>query len=617
LFNRLKFTYYHMMGFSLLTVKHLLALALFGLLAGCSTYGDSVQAVLDDVRTQNYAAADKVAKETLSPKGSDRLLYFLERGMIAHLDGRYQDSNTLLEKAYRISDALYRTSAADWLASAMTHPGNASYKGQLYERIYLHYTKMLNYLMLAQQQKAGSKQDQLLDSARVENRRIQILLDENVFKTGDYSQAKSEQEKLFSKIAKVFRQLNGDPINPDELKFRDQAFAHYVMGALYEQYGELDNARISYQRSATLYEEGYAKQYGLDQAMIRQAWSDVVRVMQKAGGYEDRWRQLVKSKKLDQTTAPSDSGAKKLRANSDNDRTEAGELVASASGAFTDSGTVAAYTYQPEKAELLILQHVDLSPQRKVLNMHLMINSDSRQLVVRPIPMGSIREQQEQAAWFYLLYADKGFYNIVRDFSDGSILNSEGVLFNSRATTLQPVWSLVEDTGLDYVLGNGGVRIAVPYYPIPYTPIRSAAVTISTAAGKLSRPMIKADSVAMLGLLQQALEAQMELNSAMARETLRNLVTQQAVKDMGTLGILGGKLLTASTTNADTRNWLSLPHHIRIQRLQLEPGQHTVTLNSVSERGQKIRQEYEVDLKAGELEILTLRTFLPLKKKVD
>lgn len=617
MFNRLKFTYYHMMGFSLLTVKHLLALALFGLLAGCSTYGDSVQAVLDDVRTQNYAAADKVAKETLSPKGSDRLLYFLERGMIAHLDGRYQDSNTLLEKAYRISDTLYRISAADWLASAMTHPGNASYKGQLYERIYLHYTKMLNYLMLAQQQKAGSKQDQLLDSARVENRRIQILLDENVFKTGDYSQAKSEQEKLFSKIAKVFRQLNGDPINPDELKFRDQAFAHYVMGALYEQYGELDNARISYQRSATLYEEGYAKQYGLDQTMIRQAWSDVVRVMQKAGGYEDRWRQLVKSKKLNQTTAPSDSGAKKLRANSDNDRTEAGELVASASGAVTDSGAVAAYTYQPEKAELLILQHVDLSPQRKVLNMHLMINSDSRQLVVRPVPVGSKQDQREQAAWFYLLYADKGFYNIVRDFSDGSILNSEGVLFNSQATTLQPVWPLVEDTGLDYVLGNGGVRIAVPYYPIPYAPLKSAKVSVSTAAGKISRPMIKADSVAMLGLLQQVLEAQAELNSAMARETLRNLVTQQAVKDMGALGILGGKLLTASTTNADTRNWLSLPHHIRIQRLQLEPGQHTVTLNSVSVKGKKIRQEYTVDLKAGELKILTLRTFLPFKKKAD
>lgn len=601
-----------------LTARNLLTLVFISLLAGCSTYGDSVEGVLNDVRTENYAEADVAAKEILSSSGSDRLLHFLERGMIAHLDGRYKDSNRLLEQAYRISESLYRTDAKDWLASAMTHPGNASYKGQLYERIYLHYTKMLNYLMLAQQQKAGSRQDQLLDSARVENRRIQILLDENVFKTGDYDQAKSEQEKLFSKIAKVFRQLNGDPINPDELKFRDQAFAHYVMGALYEQYGELDNARISYQRSATLYEEGYAEQYGLDQAMIRQAWSDVVRVMQKAGGYEDRWRQLVKTKNLDS----SDLGAnnadnQKPQVNADDEKTGAGELVASASGAVTDSGAVAAYTYQPEKAELLILQHVDLSPQRKVLNMHLMINSNSRQLVVRPVPVGSQREQREQAAWFYLLYADKGLYNIIRDFSDGSILTSEGILGNSQATTLQPVWPLVEDTGLDYVLGNGGVRIAVPYYPIPYAPLKSAKVTVSTAAGAVSRPMMKADSVAMLGLLQQVLEAQAELNSAMARETLRNLVTQQAVKDMGALGILGGKLLTASTTNADTRNWLSLPHHIRVQRLQLEPGQHTVTLNSVSVKGQKIRQEYRVDLKAGELEILTLRTFLPFKKKAD
>jgi len=97
--------------------------------------------------------------------------------MIAHLDGRYQDSNALLEQAYRISESLYRTSAADWLATSMTHPGNASYQGQLYERIYLHYTKMLNYLMLAQQQTGANRQESLLESARVENRRIQILLD--------------------------------------------------------------------------------------------------------------------------------------------------------------------------------------------------------------------------------------------------------------------------------------------------------------------------------------------------------------------------------------------------------------------------------------------------------
>lgn len=602
----------------LLAIKNLLVLSVFLVLAGCSTYGEGLEGVLNDIRSENYTGADNGAKEVLSPSGSDRLLHFLERGMIAHLDGRYQESNKLLEQAYLISDSLYRTSAEDWLASAMTHPGNASYKGQLYERIYLHYTKMLNYLMLAQQQKAGGKQDQLLDSARVENRRIQILLDENVFKTGDYDQAKSEQEKLFSKVAKVFRQLNGDPINPDELKFRDQAFAHYVMGALYEQYGELDNARISYQRSATLYEEGYAEQYGLDQAMTRQAWSDVVRVMQKAGGYEDRWRQLVKTKNLESVEqAAENADSKKLQVNADDEKIGADELLATTAGGGVDSGAGTAYNYQPDKAELLILQHVDLSPQRKVLNMHLMINSDSRQLVVRPVPVGSRREQKEQAAWFYLLYADKGLYNIIRDFSDGSILSSEGVLGNSQATTLQPVWSLVEDTGLDYVLGNGGVRIAVPYYPIPYAPLKSAKVTVSSAEGDLSRPMIKADSVAMLGLLQQVLEAQAELNSAMARETLRNMATQELVKDMGAFGILGGKLLTASTTNADTRNWLSLPHHIRVQRLQLEPGQHKVVLNSVSVKGQKIRQEYNVDLKAGELEILTLRTFLPFKKKAD
>lgn len=552
-------------------IRFLALMCLFAALTGCSTYGQGVQGILNEVQAENYAEADKVAKETLSPVGSDRLLYFLERGMIAHLDGRYSDSNKLLEQAYRISESLYRTSAEDWLASAMTHPGNAAYQGQIYEKVYLHYIKMLNYLMLAQTAQNRNKL-QLLDSARVENRRIQILLDERVFKVGDYGEAKSRQETLFSQFARIFRALNGDPVDPEKLKFRDQAFAHYVMGALYEQYGELDNARISYQRAATLYEEGYSQQYDLDSEMTRLAWADTVRVMRKAGGYEAQWRQLVDDKQL------ADSGL---------------TLVPDA-----------------DQAELLILQHVGLSPQRNVLNMHLMINPDSRQLVIRPVPVGSTREQREQAAWFYLLYADKGLYNLVRDFSDGSILNSEGVLFNSRATTLDPVWSLVQESGLDYVLGNGGVRIAVPYYPVPYAPLTSADVQVDDE----SRPMLKADSVAMLGLLQQVVAAQRDLNGAMARETLRNMATQEVVKDMGALGILGGKLLTASTTNADTRSWLSLPHHIRVQRLQLAPGAHQVVLKSVTDDGRSLQQRYNVTLKAGELKILNLRTFIPSDK---
>lgn len=561
-------------------IKYFVLAALLFALAGCTTYGETVQTVLDDARAGHYAAADEIAQQSLSPVGKDQLLYYLERGMIAHLDGRYQDSNTLLEQAYFIADSQYQTELKDWLTTAMTHPGNATYKGQLYERSFLHYTKMLNYLMLAQQSDSTIDQAKLLDGARVENRRIQLLLDSNVLKTGDYDDAKNDQEKLFTQFGKIFRELNGELYDPADLVFRDQAFAHYMMGAMYEQYGELDNARISYQRAAELYEKGYTQQYKLDPEMTRQAWRDTVRVMQKAGGYQDRWPQLVKTKAL---------------------------LTEGESNQL----------YQKDQAELLVVQHVDLSPQRKVLNMHLMINERSRQIVVRPVPIGSRQEQREQAAWFYILYADKGIYNLVRDFSDGSILNSEGLLFNSRATTLAPVWSLVEETGLNQILGNGGVRVAVPYYPIPYEPMKTVALNLSTATTgqsteqQKSYPMIKADSVAMLGLLQQVIEAQNDLNNAMARETLRNMLTMKALKDLGGLGILGSKLITASTTNADTRSWLLLPHHIRIQRLQLPAGTHQLVLSSESQDGQKVEQTETVTLAAGELKILSIRTFIP------
>ena len=558
--------------------RALSGLLLFGvLLSGCSTYGESVKTVVDDTRQQNYLAADKVAKESLSPWGQDRLLHYLERGMIAHLDKRYQDSNTLLEKAYDIADSLYRTDIKDVLASAMTHPGNATYKGQLYERVFLHYTKMLNYLMLAQESASRKKLERWLDGARVENRRLQLLLDEHVFKVGNYREAKNEKEELFQQFTKVFRELTGASFDPNKLLFRDQAFAHYVMGAMYEQYGELDNARISYQRSARLYEEGYIEQYHLDPVMAKQAWQDTVRIMQKAGGYQDRWPKLVKEKGLNKKTI-----------------------------------------YQSEMADLLVLQHVDLSPERKVLNMHLTINKKSKQLVLRPIPLGSRQERKEQAAWFYLLHADKGVYNLIRDFYDGSIFNSEGLFFNSQATTLAPIWSTIEKTGLDQTLGNPGIRVAVPYYPVPYEPVRKSAINIDTAQQSYSaRYLIKADSVAMLGLLQQVIVSRGELYSAMARETLRNMAAQEALKELGEWAKLGSKLLTASTTGADTRSWLLLPHSIRLQRLQLPAGNHNIKLTSYLSNGEKIEQTYQVELTAGNLKILNLRTFVPLNKKLQ
>ncbi|WP_028300544.1 hypothetical protein [Oceanospirillum beijerinckii] len=569
----------------------LLTLLLGAQISGCSTYGDSVKSFLDDARQQNYSAADKVAEETLSPWGQDRLLYYLERGMIAHLDQRYKDSNQLLEQAHEIAERQYQTELQDLLITAMTHPGHATYKGQIYERVFLYYTKMLNYLMLAQEQTKGAKQNRYLDGARVENRRLQLLLDEQVLQVGGYREAYTDDEQWFKQLLDVFDQLTGEVLDMEQLIYRDQAFAHYVMGAMYEQYGELDNARISYQRAATLYEAGYREQYNLGSEIEDQAWQDTVRMMQKAGGYEQTWRRLVKEKGLRQEGY-----------------------------------------YQPGQAELLVLQHVDLSPQRQILNMHLMINKNSQRLVLRPIPLGNRKQRREQAAWFYLLYADKGLYNLVRDFYDGSILDSEGVLYNSQSTTLKPIWSTVGKSGLDQTLGEPGIRVAIPYFPMPGQPIKKSELIVSPSSRDIqhlesnqkqtqaqSLALMPADSVAMLGLLQQVVEARRDLYAAMARETLRNRTAQEALKDLGKWARLGSKLLTASTTNADTRSWLLLPHHIRLQRIQLPPGEYKVSLHTEwsetgdagSRAGLPVEQIYTVKLVADELTILNVRTFNP------
>lgn len=560
------------------------------ILTGCSSYGTQTYSMLELVRQGNLEQADATAITLLDPEGNDQLLHYLERGMIAHLDQRYDDSNQLLEQALLIAEALYRTPLDSLLMEAVSHPGNGVYKGQVYERSFLHYTKMLNYLMLAQQADQLRDRARLLDGARVENRRLQLFLENHVRETGDYQDAAEEQSSVSGQFARFFRLIMGEYFIADELLFRDEAFAHYVMGAMYEQYGELDNARISYQTAAELYEAGYQSQYALPARITRQAWRDVIRVMQKAGGYDQRWPELVRDKL-------------------------AGETV----------------HWSPEQGELLILQHTGMLPSPEVLNIHMLINDHSRQLVLRPVPLAlGGQDMREQWLWFHILYADKGIYNLIRDIYDGSIFSTEGVLFNSQATTLKPVWDEIEKAELDQSLGHPGVRIAVPYYPLPRRTVTSGWLEVLTSSDKQTTskapelcyggydtaddgafPVLKGDSVAHLAFLQSVTQARARLYSAMIRETVRNAVTHAALKDLGQWGTIGGKLLTAGTTHADTRSWLTLPDHIRISRISLPEGEHRVRLTTCLFDGQKTEQEFSVTSVAGQLTLLNVRTFLP------
>ncbi|HKJ89348.1 MAG TPA: hypothetical protein VKA48_12675, partial [Gammaproteobacteria bacterium] len=324
------------------------ALAALLMLAGCATYGEGMDKALVQVEQGHYKKADQSVQKSLDPAGDDQLLYHLELGTINHLQGNYKKSNQHLEKAYSLADSLRSKQADDYLAAAMVSPRETTYMGSDVERVYICYYKALNYLMLAQQAPDDAARSDNLEGAEVELRRLDDTLSTMSFNKGNYKDVKDKEEKTFYQLLDLFQKFQGNWIDADWLVFRDDAYARYLAGVLYEKSGDLDDARISYEKAAKLYAGGYTKQYHLSRDMAEQAWFDAIRVMRESGGYEGEWQHYAKDKLSDARRAQLDD-------------------------------------YGPDTAQVVVIQHLGMVPQRKELNLRLTALPRQHSLLLRPV----------------------------------------------------------------------------------------------------------------------------------------------------------------------------------------------------------------------------------------
>jgi len=168
------------------------------------------------------AAANVLSKNEKLASGKSRLLYFLEQGVVHQMLGDYETSNTYLEKAYIFTED-ERGSLVEGAISLLTNPMNTTYLGEDFERVQLHYYKALNFLRMNQ-----------LEEALVECRRINIKLNE----------------------------MN-DRYEFRKNRYKQDAFAHNLMGMIFEASGEINDAFISYRNAYNAYQETY-NQFGLN-----------------------------------------------------------------------------------------------------------------------------------------------------------------------------------------------------------------------------------------------------------------------------------------------------------------------------------------------------------------
>lgn len=165
---------------------------------------------------QRYEQSEQVLiKDKQESKGKAKWIYYLNRGIVAHMLGKYEESNQFFEEAHTMHEDFVAKPMEEVLAFAL-NPNMSDYKGEDHEALLIHYYKALNYLLMHD-----------YENALVECRRLNIRLN-----------------------------LLSDKYE-DSSKYSRDAFTHTLMGIVYQANFEYNNAFIAYRNAVDIYQTDY------------------------------------------------------------------------------------------------------------------------------------------------------------------------------------------------------------------------------------------------------------------------------------------------------------------------------------------------------------------------
>ncbi len=184
------------------------------LLAGCGPSVNRYLLIETSLRAHDPKGADAIVQRAEKEYGEKSLvLYGMDRGMILQLAGDYQQSNAVLERAEEELDRLYTRRIRTETLAFLTNDTALPYEGEPFEQVLINVLKALNYTRLGQWQEA------LVEARRIDHR-LNVLSDRTKEKNA----------------------------------YRDDGFARYLSGILYESTGDVNNAFIAYRNAYEIFE---------------------------------------------------------------------------------------------------------------------------------------------------------------------------------------------------------------------------------------------------------------------------------------------------------------------------------------------------------------------------
>jgi hypothetical protein len=144
------------------------------LLSGCaSDYVARTHGVRSAYESEDYPRAlSALASEEKEGSEKDRLLVLLDKGMVLHAAGRWQESITVLAEAERLSQELDAISISEEAGALLSNERQRAYRGEDFEKLMISVLQALNYAQLGQDEEA------LVEVRRVNERLEKMVVEE-------------------------------------------------------------------------------------------------------------------------------------------------------------------------------------------------------------------------------------------------------------------------------------------------------------------------------------------------------------------------------------------------------------------------------------------------------
>ncbi|PKQ64005.1 hypothetical protein BZG02_07650 [Labilibaculum filiforme] len=229
--------------------KKLLPVFLFGFLllfSGCATYYMQNEAFNSYFLQGDIANAEKVLdKDKKSNRNKNKALFLLNKGTLSWMQQDYVAATDYFNEADLYIEDQRKSIGSEALA-LITSPMAKPYVPEDFENVMLNFYKALSYLEMGN-----------TEAALVECRRV--------------------NEKLYA--------LNDKYPKNYQNRYSDDAFAHTLMGLIYDSSGDSNNAFIAYRNALKIYEDNYLKNFNTPAP--RQLKEDLLRTAYETGLMQD------------------------------------------------------------------------------------------------------------------------------------------------------------------------------------------------------------------------------------------------------------------------------------------------------------------------------------------